>query len=220
VEPLTAELVDRAVLFFESLAASGSGSSRSAGSAAAGASASNPVYNLLPDCLSALLAKREPPLQEEQMRTIMAQLLAYVNKVGGWGGTLEGGGGEGGGIGSGAGLRQHGGGGLEGGGSMGTAATSMDKVGAFGGGEHAWAQLLAYVNKTGDGQGGFGGRKGDGCLSTGAGLGGQVGGWGRGGLMGRGVHGHNCCFIRAKCVCVGGEVVPHSFTHSLTNQAG
>lgn len=76
------ELIDRAVLFFESLAASGSGSSRSAGSAAAGASAANPVYNLLPDCLSALLAKDNPPLLEEQMQVIMTQLLAYV-KVGG-----------------------------------------------------------------------------------------------------------------------------------------
>jgi hypothetical protein len=70
--------VDRAVLFFESLAASGSGSSRSAGSAAAGASAANPVYNLLPDCLSALLAKADPPLREEQMQVIMSQLLGYV----------------------------------------------------------------------------------------------------------------------------------------------
>ena len=75
------ELIDRAVLFFESLAASGSGSSRSAGSAAAGASAANPVYNLLPDCLSALLAKDNPPLLEEQIQVIMTQLLAYV-KVG------------------------------------------------------------------------------------------------------------------------------------------
>lgn len=66
------------MLFFESLAASGSGSSRSAGSAAAGASAANPVYNLLPDCLSALLAKADPPLREEQMQVIMSQLLGYV----------------------------------------------------------------------------------------------------------------------------------------------
>jgi hypothetical protein len=73
-----AELVDRAVLFFESLAASGSGSSRSAGSAAAGASAVNPVYNLLPDCLSTMLKKDDPPLLEEQMQVIMTQLLGYV----------------------------------------------------------------------------------------------------------------------------------------------
>lgn len=73
-----AELVDRAVLFFESLAASGSGSSRSAGSSAAGASAINPVYNLLPDCLSTMLKKDDPPLLEEQMQVIMTQLLGYV----------------------------------------------------------------------------------------------------------------------------------------------
>jgi hypothetical protein len=78
-----AELVDRAVLFFESLAASGSGSSRSAGSAAAGASAANPVYNLLPDCLSTMLRKDDPPLLEEQMHVIMAQLLGYVKVRGG-----------------------------------------------------------------------------------------------------------------------------------------
>jgi hypothetical protein len=78
-----AELVDRAVLFFDNLAQSGSGTSRTAGSAAAGASAANPVYNLLPDCLSALLAKEDPPLREEQMQAIMTQLLGYV-KVG-WG---------------------------------------------------------------------------------------------------------------------------------------
>jgi hypothetical protein len=77
------DLVDRAVLFFDNLAQSGSGSSRTAGSAAAGASAANPVYNLLPDCLSALLAKEGPPLREEQMHAIMTQLLGYV-KVG-WG---------------------------------------------------------------------------------------------------------------------------------------
>jgi hypothetical protein len=81
--PCCAELVDRAVLFFESLAASGSGSSRSAGSAAAGASAANPVYNLLPDCLSTMLKKDDPPLLEEQMHVIMAQLLGYVKVRGG-----------------------------------------------------------------------------------------------------------------------------------------
>jgi hypothetical protein len=97
--PCAAELIDRAVLFFESLAASGSGSSRSAGSAAAGASAANPVYNLLPDCLSALLTKDNPPLLEEQMQVIMTQLLAYVKvsvlqdgrvrSFGGGGGVLQ-----------------------------------------------------------------------------------------------------------------------------------
>jgi hypothetical protein len=37
------------------------------------------VYNLLPDCLSKLLAK--PNLTEEQVQVIIGQLLAYV-KVG------------------------------------------------------------------------------------------------------------------------------------------
>jgi len=71
--------VDRAVLFFDSLAKSGSGSSRASASSAAGASAANPVYNLLPDCLSKLLAK--PSLTEEQVQVIIGQLLGYV-KVG------------------------------------------------------------------------------------------------------------------------------------------
>lgn len=75
---MLAEIIDRAVLFFESLAKTGSGSTRSA-SAAAGASAANPVYNLLPDCLSALL--KDERLREEQLQVIMGQLLAYV-KVG------------------------------------------------------------------------------------------------------------------------------------------
>eukprot|EP00775_Hariotina_reticulata_P007726 gene7726-7925_t len=71
------EIVDRAVLFFDSLAKTGSGSSRaSASAAAAGASAANPVYNLLPDCLSKLLAKVN--LTEEQVQVVMGQLLAYV----------------------------------------------------------------------------------------------------------------------------------------------
>lgn len=67
------------MLFFDSLAKTGSGSSRASASAAAGASAANPVYNLLPDCLSKLLSKAN--LTEEQVQVIMGQLLAYV-KVG------------------------------------------------------------------------------------------------------------------------------------------
>jgi hypothetical protein len=45
-------------------------------SAAAGASATNPVYNLLPDCLSALLAM--PVLREEQLTAVLGVLLGYV----------------------------------------------------------------------------------------------------------------------------------------------
>jgi hypothetical protein len=44
----------RARLFFSQLAKTGTGSTKAASSAAAGASAANPVYNLLPDMLSAL----------------------------------------------------------------------------------------------------------------------------------------------------------------------
>lgn len=66
---------ERASLFFSSLAHSGSGSK----SAGAGGNA-NPVYNLLPDILSALC--REEGLREEQFRIIMGELLQYV-KVGG-----------------------------------------------------------------------------------------------------------------------------------------
>jgi cytosine/adenosine deaminase-related metal-dependent hydrolase len=79
-----ADIKARALLFFDSLSRSGTGSARSSASAVAGASASNPVYNLLPDMLSALV--REPGLREEQFRGIMAVLLLmeYV-KVGGWG---------------------------------------------------------------------------------------------------------------------------------------
>jgi hypothetical protein len=64
------------VLFFESLAKTGSGSSTRAASAAAGASAANPVYNLLPDCLSKLLESSK--LREEQLQAILAVLLGYV----------------------------------------------------------------------------------------------------------------------------------------------
>jgi hypothetical protein len=71
-----AEIVERAVLFFESLAKTGSGSSARAASAAAGASAANPVYNLLPDCLSKLLESTK--LREEQLQAILAVLLGYV----------------------------------------------------------------------------------------------------------------------------------------------
>lgn len=74
-----AEIAERAVLFFESLAKTGSGSSTRAASAAAGASAANPVYNLLPDCLSKLLEDKK--LREEQLQAILAVLLGYV-KVG------------------------------------------------------------------------------------------------------------------------------------------
>lgn len=71
-----AEITERAALFFESLAKTGSGSSTRAASAAAGASAANPVYNLLPDCLSKLLENDK--LREEQLQAILAVLLAYV----------------------------------------------------------------------------------------------------------------------------------------------
>jgi hypothetical protein len=71
-----AEIADRAVLFFESLAKTGSGSSTRSASAAAGASAANPVYNLLPDCLSKLLESTK--LREEQLQAILAVLLGYV----------------------------------------------------------------------------------------------------------------------------------------------
>ncbi|WIA41348.1 hypothetical protein OEZ86_004943 [Tetradesmus obliquus] len=70
------EITERAALFFESLAKTGSGSSTRAASAAAGASAANPVYNLLPDCLSKLLENDK--LREEQLQAILAVLLAYV----------------------------------------------------------------------------------------------------------------------------------------------
>ncbi|KAF6263275.1 non-SMC mitotic condensation complex subunit 1-domain-containing protein [Scenedesmus sp. NREL 46B-D3] len=70
------EIAERAVLFFESLAKTGSGSSTRAASAAAGASAANPVYNLLPDCLSKLLEDKK--LREEQLQAILAVLLGYV----------------------------------------------------------------------------------------------------------------------------------------------
>uniref|UniRef100_A0A383VMF6 Condensin complex subunit 1 C-terminal domain-containing protein n=1 Tax=Tetradesmus obliquus TaxID=3088 RepID=A0A383VMF6_TETOB len=70
------EITERAALFFRSLAKTGSGSSTRAASAAAGASAANPVYNLLPDCLSKLLENDK--LREEQLQAILAVLLAYV----------------------------------------------------------------------------------------------------------------------------------------------
>ncbi len=48
----------RARLFFNQLSKSGTGSARGSASAAAGASAANPVYNLLPDMLSALCREK------------------------------------------------------------------------------------------------------------------------------------------------------------------
>ncbi|GBF99009.1 hypothetical protein Rsub_11813 [Raphidocelis subcapitata] len=66
----------RARLFFSQLAKSGTGSARASASAAAGASAANPVYNLLPDMLSALC--REQGLSDGEFREIMGELLPYV----------------------------------------------------------------------------------------------------------------------------------------------
>ena len=73
---LDADLANRASLFFESLAKSGTGSSRASASASAGASATNPVYNLLPDMLSTLM--REKGLVDGDFQEIMKQLLQYV----------------------------------------------------------------------------------------------------------------------------------------------